>query len=253
LCFLLSRNDNQSINQAYNAALRSKTKNVLARIQNNVPVRVGWHDCAHGLLFQCACIINVTTQHVVLVHSGHHYRFIECNLFSPWYRWNIAHVYLINNHPFTHYFLNYNNAHDAAKKYISLTVINSRFIFPEFYCIVHIQSIMVFTFLISCWCSLVINYWFVVFPPFLSDQLYVTYGYVVVFQVVLSPVLEHNDKQICGTIIIVFIRKQHSLSSNYVMQIVSDLWTNLIQPHCYACPKPGPGTSTSYALFLLCA
>jgi hypothetical protein len=49
---------------------------------------------------------------------------------------------------------------------------------------------------------------------FLSDQLYVAYGYVVVLQIVLSPVLEHNDKQICGTIIIVFIRKQHILSSN---------------------------------------
>jgi hypothetical protein len=55
------------------------------------------------------------------------------------------------------------------------------------------------------------------------DQLYVTYGYVVVLQVVLSPVLEHNDKPICGTIIIVFIRKQHSLSSNYAMQILSDV------------------------------
>ena len=68
-----------------------------------------------------------------------------------------------------------------------------------------------------------IKYWFVVFPPFLSDQLYVTYGYCVVLQVVLSPVLEHNDKQICGTIIIVFIRKQHSLSSNYEMQILSEV------------------------------
>ena len=192
---------------------------------------MGRHVCAHGLLFQCACIINVTTQHVVLVHSGHHYRFIECNLFSSWYRWNIAHVYLINNHPFTHYFLNYNNADDVAKKYISLTVINSRFIFPDFYSIVHIQSIMVFQFLISRWRSLVIKYWFVVFPPFLSDQLYVTYVCVVVLQVVLSPVLEHNDKQICGTIIIVYIRKQHSLSSNYVMQILSDVWTDLNQSH----------------------
>jgi hypothetical protein len=44
-------------------------------------------------------------------------------------------------------------------KYISLTVINSRFIFPDFYSIVHIQSIMVFTFLISRWRSLVIKYW----------------------------------------------------------------------------------------------
>jgi hypothetical protein len=156
-------------------------------------------------------IINVATLHVVLVHSGHHYRFIECNLFSPWYRWNIAHVYLINNHPFTHHFLYYNNfhifvyryaltlettqlaklqhihmlhtidhwemeeqlqtniwsqvifneinnAHDVAKKYISLTVINSRFIFPDFYSIVHMQSIMVFTFLISRWRSLVIKF-----------------------------------------------------------------------------------------------
>jgi hypothetical protein len=37
-----------------------------------------------------------------------------------------------------------------------------------------------------------IKYWFVVFPLFLSDQLYVAYGYVVVLQIVLSPVLEHN-------------------------------------------------------------
>jgi hypothetical protein len=50
--------------------------------------------------------------------------------------------------------------------------------------------------------------------------LYVAYGYVVALQIVLSPVLEHNDKQICGTIIIVFIRKQHILSSNYVMQML---------------------------------
>ena len=145
----------------------------MARIQNNVPFRVGRHVCAHGLLFQCACIINVTTQHVVLVQSGHHYPLIECNLFSSWYRWNIAHVYLTNNHPFTHYFLNYNNAHDVAKKYIALTVIKSRFTLPDFYIIVHIQSIMVFMFLISRWRSLVIKYWFVVFPPFLSDQLYI--------------------------------------------------------------------------------
>jgi hypothetical protein len=34
----------------------------------------------------------------------------------------------------------------------------------------------------------VIKYWFVVFPHFLSDQLYVTYGYCVALQVVLSPV-----------------------------------------------------------------
>ena len=68
-----------------------------------------------------------------------------------------------------------------------------------------------------------IKYWLVVVPPFLSDQLYVTYGYAVVLQVVLSPVLEHNDKHICGTIIIVFIRKQHGLSSNYVMQMLSDV------------------------------
>jgi hypothetical protein len=156
----------------------------LARIQNNVPVRVGRHVCAHGLLFQCACTINVTTQHVGLVHIGHHYPPIECNLFSSWYRWNITHLHLTNNHPFTHYLLNDTNVHDVAKKYISLTVIKSRFIFPDFYSIVHVKSIMVFTFLISRWRSLVIKYWFVVFPPFLSDQLYVTYGYFVVFQVI---------------------------------------------------------------------
>jgi hypothetical protein len=32
-----------------------------------------------------------------------------------------------------------------------------------------------------------IKYCFVVFPPFLSDQLYVAYGYVVALQIVLSP------------------------------------------------------------------
>ena len=32
----------------------------------------------------------------------HHHHFIECNLFSPWYSWKIAHLALEDNHPHTH-------------------------------------------------------------------------------------------------------------------------------------------------------
>ena len=38
---------------------------------------------------------------VVLVQSGHH--FIECNLFSPWYIWKIAHLVLNNNQKLIYY------------------------------------------------------------------------------------------------------------------------------------------------------
>ena len=37
---------------------------------------------------------------VGLVQSGHHH-LIECNLFSPWYSWKIAHLALNNKHSLT--------------------------------------------------------------------------------------------------------------------------------------------------------
>ena len=58
-----------------------------------------------------------------------------------------------------------------------------------------LQSLLCFAFSISRWRPLVIKYWFVVFPPFLSEQLYVTYRYFVFLQVALSPLLNQYDKQ----------------------------------------------------------
>ena len=46
-------------------------------------------------LFYLRTVVSVSkhnknsTDTVGLVQSGHHYHLIECNLFSPWYRWNI--------------------------------------------------------------------------------------------------------------------------------------------------------------------
>jgi len=34
---------------------------------------------------------------VYLVQSRHHYHLVECNLFSAWYSWNIAHLAWNNN------------------------------------------------------------------------------------------------------------------------------------------------------------
>jgi hypothetical protein len=42
------------------------------------------------------------TNRVDLVQSGHHHHFIGCRLFSPWYRWKIAHLALIEQ-SLTHY------------------------------------------------------------------------------------------------------------------------------------------------------
>jgi hypothetical protein len=35
-------------------------------------------------------------------HNQDHYYLIECNLFWPWYSWNIAHLALTNNRPPMH-------------------------------------------------------------------------------------------------------------------------------------------------------
>jgi len=49
--------------------------------------------------FSVPALYKDSIQHVGLVRSrNHHNHFIECNLFSPWYGWKIAHLVLNNNH-----------------------------------------------------------------------------------------------------------------------------------------------------------
>ena len=81
------------------AALRRKSKDWLARNQDNVS---GCADIStRGLLFQWASIIKNTTKRVGLVQSGPYHYFIEINLFSPWYSWTIVELALSNNHSLT--------------------------------------------------------------------------------------------------------------------------------------------------------
>jgi outer membrane protease len=60
------------------AALRSKSKDWLARNQNNVSE---WSDMStHGLLFQLASTLKIQLS-VCLEQSGDHHHFIDINLF----------------------------------------------------------------------------------------------------------------------------------------------------------------------------
>jgi hypothetical protein len=60
---------------AKHAAFRKKSKDLLARNQNNVSE---WGDMSiSGLLFQRASIIQYPTKRVGLVQSGPHHHFIE--------------------------------------------------------------------------------------------------------------------------------------------------------------------------------
>ena len=60
---------------AKHAALRSKSKDWLARIQNNVSE---WSDMSiHEMLFQCASTIKKPTQSVGLEQNGPHHHLIE--------------------------------------------------------------------------------------------------------------------------------------------------------------------------------
>jgi hypothetical protein len=74
------------------ATLRSKSR--------LVGLESGWCGCVEWHVYP-QTVVSVSknpTEHVGLVHSGHHYHFIECNLFSPWYSWKIAHLAFNNNH-----------------------------------------------------------------------------------------------------------------------------------------------------------
>ena len=82
------------------AALRSKSKEWLARDQNNVSE---WSDMSvHGLLFRWATTIRV--QLSVLVYNKANLIIISLNinLFSPCYCWKNAELALNNNHSLTH-------------------------------------------------------------------------------------------------------------------------------------------------------
>ena len=86
---------------AKHAALRSKGKYWLDRNRDNV---AEWNEMSTSrLLLQWA---SYHYKHLIkpvgLVQSRHHHHnFIECNLFSPWYSWKIAHLALNNNHSLT--------------------------------------------------------------------------------------------------------------------------------------------------------
>jgi hypothetical protein len=82
------------------AALRSKSKEWLARDQNNVSE---WSDMSvHGLLFRWATTIRV--QLSVLVYNKANLIIISLNinLFSPCYSWKNPELALNNNHSLTH-------------------------------------------------------------------------------------------------------------------------------------------------------
>ena len=88
---------------AKHTALRSKSKDWLARNQDNVSE---WNDIpTHRLLFQGASTLKkiIQTQHVGLAQSRHH--LIECNVFLPWYSWKIDHL-VIKKQPHTYSLIN---------------------------------------------------------------------------------------------------------------------------------------------------
>ena len=78
------------------AALRRKSKDWLARNQNNMSE---WSDMSNrGLLFQWASTIKI--QLSVLVQNKVNLIIIslKINLFSPWYSWKISELALSNNY-----------------------------------------------------------------------------------------------------------------------------------------------------------
>ena len=81
------------------AALRSKSKDWLARNQNNVS---GWSDMSNrGLLFRWASTIQIQLSVLVYYKADLIIISLKMNLFSPWYNWKIAELTLNNNHSLT--------------------------------------------------------------------------------------------------------------------------------------------------------
>ena len=82
------------------AALRRKSKDWLARNQNNVSV---CNDMStRGLLFQWASNIKIIFSVLVKNKADLIIISLKINLFSPWNSWKIAELALNNNHSLTH-------------------------------------------------------------------------------------------------------------------------------------------------------
>ena len=78
------------------AALRRKSKDWLARNQNNVSE---WGDMSiHRLLFQWASTIKIQLNVLVQYKADLIIISLKISLFSPWYSWKIAELALSNNH-----------------------------------------------------------------------------------------------------------------------------------------------------------
>jgi hypothetical protein len=81
---------------AKHTALRRKSKDWLARNQNNVSE---WSDMStRGLMFQWASTIKIQLSVLVENKADLIIISLKINLFSPWYSWKIADLVLNNNH-----------------------------------------------------------------------------------------------------------------------------------------------------------
>ena len=87
---------------AKHAALRRKSKDWLARNQDNVSE---WGDMSiHKLLFQWASTVKIQLSMLVYHKADLIIISLKINLFSPWYSWKIAELNLNNNHLLTQNF-----------------------------------------------------------------------------------------------------------------------------------------------------
>jgi hypothetical protein len=82
---------------AKNAAFRLRAKTVRLGIRKTCQSGA---SCLPADCYSMSLHYNNPTKSVGLLQSGHHH-FIKCNLFSPWYSWQIAHLALKNNHSLT--------------------------------------------------------------------------------------------------------------------------------------------------------
>jgi hypothetical protein len=85
---------------AKHATLRRKSKDWLARNQNNVSE---WSDMSTGgLLFQWASTMKIQLGVLVKYKADLIIIPLKINMFSPWYSWKIAELALNNNYSLTH-------------------------------------------------------------------------------------------------------------------------------------------------------
>ena len=84
---------------AKHTALRKKSKDWLARNQDNVPE---WgYMSIRGLLLQWARTMKIQLSLLVWYKADLIIISLKINLFSPWYSWKIAELVLNNNHSLT--------------------------------------------------------------------------------------------------------------------------------------------------------